>query len=35
LHEFLRGFLERIGALNEALVAEYFDADSEREPCTT
>jgi uncharacterized alpha-E superfamily protein len=35
LHEFLRGFLEHIAALNEALVAEYFDADVERQPCAT
>lgn len=35
LHEFLRGFLERVAALNEALVAEYFDADVERQPCAT
>jgi uncharacterized alpha-E superfamily protein len=35
LHEFLRRFLERVAALNEALVAEYFDADVERRPCAT
>jgi uncharacterized alpha-E superfamily protein len=35
LHEFLGGFVERVGALNDALVAEYFDADVERQPCAT
>jgi uncharacterized alpha-E superfamily protein len=35
LHEFLRGYLERIAALNDALVAEYFNADVERQPCAT
>jgi uncharacterized alpha-E superfamily protein len=35
LHEFLRQFLDLIAALNDALVAEYFDADVERQPCAT
>ena len=35
LHDFLRLFLERVSALNEALVGEHFDADVERQPCVT